>query len=169
MMALRKATLAARARRIKMVLLDVDGVLTDGGLYYTVEGHELKRFHAHDGYGIVRGREAGLSFGIISGRSTPIVDARARVLGIDDVMQGAADKVAALRTIQQRHDLGDDEFAFIGDDLFDIPLLKTVGLSAAPKNAIPAVKRAVHVVTRVAGGEGAVREFVDFILAHRGK
>ena len=159
--------IASRARRIKMVLLDVDGVLTDGGLYYTAEGHEYKRFHAHDGYGIVRGREAGLSFGIISGRTTPIVDARARVLKIDEVIQGMEDKVSALRQIQQRRAFADDEFAFIGDDLFDIPLLRTVGLSAAPRNALPAVKRAVHYVTKTGGGEGAALEFIDLILASR--
>ncbi|HUI10556.1 MAG TPA: HAD-IIIA family hydrolase [Bacteroidota bacterium] len=159
--------IGARARRVKMVLLDVDGVLTDGGLYYTADGHELKRFHAHDGYGIVRGRDAGLAFGIISGRSTPIVDARARVLKIDEVIQGAEDKVAAMRQIQRRTGLADDEFAFIGDDLFDIPLLKLVGLSAAPPNALREVRAAVHYVTRVGGGEGAVRDFVDTILSHR--
>ena len=118
----RDGSVTARARRIRMVLLDVDGVLTDGGLYYTAGGHELKRFHAHDGYGIQRGREAGLAFGIISGRSTPIVEARARVLKIEDVMQGAEDKVAAMREIQRRRGFTDEEFAFIGDDLFDIPL-----------------------------------------------
>jgi 3-deoxy-D-manno-octulosonate 8-phosphate phosphatase (KDO 8-P phosphatase) len=161
--------IGARSRRIKMVLLDVDGVLTDGGLYYTAEGHEFKRFHAHDGYGIVRGREAGLIFGIISGRTTPIVDARARVLRIDDVIQGMEDKVTAMRQIQERRGFSDDEFAFIGDDLFDVPLLKTVGLSAAPKNALPPVKRAVHYVTKTGGGEGAVREFIELILAHRNR
>jgi len=150
-----------------MVLLDVDGVLTDGGLYYTAEGHELKRFHAHDGYGIQRGRDAGLVFGIVSGRSTPIVDARASVLKIEDVVQGAQDKVAALRAIQRRRPFADDEFAFIGDDLFDIPLLKTVGLAAAPPNALAEVRRAVHYVTRARGGEGAVRDFVDLILSCR--
>jgi len=160
-------SVAARARRIRMVLLDVDGVLTDGGLYYTAGGHEMKRFHAHDGYGIQRGRESGLVFGIISGRSTPIVEARARVLGIEDIMQGAGDKVAAMRVIQGRRGFADDEFAFIGDDLFDMPLLRIVGLSAAPPNALPEVKRAVHVVTRAAGGEGAVREFIDVILKRR--
>jgi YrbI family 3-deoxy-D-manno-octulosonate 8-phosphate phosphatase len=151
-----------------MVLLDVDGVLTDGGLYYTAEGHELKRFHAHDGYGIQRGRESGLSFGIISGRTTPIVDARARVLKIEDVMQGAEDKVAAMREIQRRRGFADEEFAFIGDDLFDIPLLRIVGLSAAPPNALAEVRRSVHYVTRAAGGEGAVRDFIDLILLRRG-
>jgi 3-deoxy-D-manno-octulosonate 8-phosphate phosphatase (KDO 8-P phosphatase) len=152
-----------------MVLLDVDGVLTDGGLYYTAEGHEFKRFHAHDGYGIVRGRDAGLLFGIISGRTTPIVDARARVLRIDDVIQGMEDKVTAMRQIQERRGFADEEFAFIGDDLFDMPLLRTVGLSAAPKNALPAVRRVVHYVTKLGGGEGAVREFVELILASRNR
>jgi 3-deoxy-D-manno-octulosonate 8-phosphate phosphatase (KDO 8-P phosphatase) len=162
-------SVTSRARRIRMVLLDVDGVLTDGGLYYTAEGHELKRFHAHDGYGIQRGRESGLSFGIISGRTTPIVEARARVLKIEDVMQGAEDKVAAMREIQRRRGFSDEEFAFIGDDLFDIPLLQVVGLSAAPPNALAEVRRNVHYITRVAGGEGAVRDFIDLILARRGK
>ncbi|HEX7574628.1 MAG TPA: HAD hydrolase family protein [Bacteroidota bacterium] len=162
-------SVTSRARRIRMVLLDVDGVLTDGGLYYTAEGHELKRFHAHDGYGIQRGRESGLSFGIISGRTTPIVEARARVLKIEDVMQGAEDKVAAMREIQRRRGFSDEEFAFIGDDLFDIPLLRAVGLSAAPPNALAEVRRIVHYVTRVAGGEGAVRDFIDLILARRAK
>jgi len=166
-MARSRDAIGARARRVKMVLLDVDGVLTDGGLYYTAEGHELKRFHAHDGYGIQRGREAGLAFGIVSGRSTPIVDARARVLRIEEVIQGAEDKVAAMRQIQLRRHLADEEFAFIGDDLFDIPLLKTVGLSAAPPNALPEVRKAVHYVTRVGGGEGAVRDFIDLILGCR--
>jgi len=167
MMGRRRAPIGARARRVKMVLLDVDGVLTDGGLYYTAEGHELKRFHAHDGYGIQRGRDAGLAFGIISGRSTPIVDARARVLRIEEVIQGAEDKVAAMRSIQARRGFADEEFAFIGDDLFDLPLLRTVGLSAAPPNALREVLAAVHYVTRVPGGAGAVRDFVDCILSHR--
>jgi 3-deoxy-D-manno-octulosonate 8-phosphate phosphatase (KDO 8-P phosphatase) len=150
-----------------MVLLDVDGVLTDGGLYYSAEGQELKRFHAHDGYGIQRGRESGLVFGIISGRTSPIVDVRARVLKIEEVIQGAMDKVAAMREIQGRRNFSDDEFAFIGDDLFDIPLLRAVGLSAAPPNALPEVRRSVHYVTRARGGEGAVRDFIDFILKKR--
>jgi 3-deoxy-D-manno-octulosonate 8-phosphate phosphatase (KDO 8-P phosphatase) len=168
-MARSNTSVTSRARRIRMVLLDVDGVLTDGGLYYTAEGHELKRFHAHDGYGIQRGRESGLAFGIISGRTTPIVEVRARVLKIEDVIQGADDKVAAMREIQRRRGFGDEEFAFIGDDLFDIPLLRVVGLSAAPPNALAEVRRNVHYVTRAAGGQGAVRDFIDLILDRRGK
>ncbi len=160
---------ARRARRIKYLILDVDGVMTDGGLYYSADGVELKRFNAQDGYGIVRARECGLGIGIISGRETPIVAARARVLGIDDVYQGAADKVEAMREIQRRNFLKDEEVAYIGDDTFDLPLLKVVGLSAAPKNARPEVRRTVDYVTSAAGGDGAVRELIDFILSHRSR
>ena len=158
-----------RASRIKFLILAVDGVMTDGGLYYSADGQELKRFHAHDGYGIVLAREAGLGVGIISGRETPIVNARARVLGIVDVHQGIDDKVAAMREIQKKYRLAESEIAYLADDLFDIPLLRTVGLSGAPKNARPEVRRVVHFVTAAAGGDGAVREFVEFILGHRGK
>ncbi len=162
-----KKNAARRARRIRYLILDVDGVMTDGGLYYSADGVELKRFNAQDGYGIVLAREAGLGVGIISGRETPIVVARARVLGIDDVYQGAADKVAAMREIQARHNLADDEIAYIGDDTFDLPLLAVAGLSAAPGNARPEVRRKVDFVTVAPGGEGAVREIIEFILSHR--
>jgi 3-deoxy-D-manno-octulosonate 8-phosphate phosphatase (KDO 8-P phosphatase) len=158
---------AAKAAQIKYLLLDVDGVMTDGGLYYSAEGHELKRFDAQDGYGIVMLRDAGIDVGIISGRSTPIIDARAKVLKIADVYHGADDKVKAMREIQERVKLKDSEFAYMADDLFDLPLLRVVGLSAAPSNGRPEVRRAVDVVTSAHGGGGAVRELVDFILASK--
>ena len=150
-----------------MLLLDVDGVMTDGGIYYTADGAEMKRFNAQDGFGIVRARELGLKIGIISGRSTPVVDARARELKADEVIQGSTDKLAAMEEIRHRHRLEPDEIAFIGDDLFDIPLLQAVGFSAAPKNARPEVKKAVDFITPSSGGHGAVRELVEFILKHR--
>lgn len=162
-----KLNAAKRARGVRFIILDVDGVMTDGGLYYSADGVELKRFNAQDGYGIVRARECGVGIGIISGRETPIVAARARALGIDDVYQGAADKVESMREIQARYSLSDHEIAYIGDDLFDLPLLSVVGFSAAPRNARPEVRRKVDYVTTSAGGDGAVREFIDFILAHR--
>ena len=162
-----KLNAARRASRIRFLILDVDGVMTDGGLYYSADGVEFKRFNAQDGYGIVCARECGLGIGIISGRETPIVAARARALGINDVYQGAADKVEAMRAIQARYGLEDDQIAYIGDDVFDLPLLSVVGLSAAPKNARPEVRRRVHFVTSASGGEGAVRELIDFILSHR--
>jgi len=160
-----RAAITRKARRIKMLLLDVDGVMTDGGLYYSANGVEMKRFHAHDGYGVLRARQHGLKIGIISGRSTPIVDARAKALKIDEVFQDAMDKLTAMRDIQRRHGLRDDEIAFIGDDLFDLPLLNAVGLSVAPPNALPEVRRVVDHITRAAGGEGAVRELIDLIIA----
>ena len=162
-----RKSLGARLRRIKMLLLDVDGVLTDGGLYYSAQGVELKRFHAHDGYGVVRAFEQGLKIGLISGRTTPVVTARAAALGIDDVIQGMQDKVTAMRSLQEKYHFQDEEFAFMGDELFDMPLLRTVGFAAAPRNARPEVLRIVQYVTRAAGGEGAAREVIDLILAHR--
>jgi 3-deoxy-D-manno-octulosonate 8-phosphate phosphatase (KDO 8-P phosphatase) len=148
-----------------MLLLDVDGVMSDGGLYYSAKGVEMKRFDAQDGYGVVRAHEHGLRIGIISGRSTPIVDTRAKVLKVTDVYQSAEDKVEAMRQIQKRYGLVEEEIAFIGDDLFDLPLLNVVGFSAAPENARPEVKKSVDYVTAVRGGHGAVRELIDFIIA----
>lgn len=163
----RSRTLAVKARRVKLLLLDVDGVMTDGGLYYSADGVEIKRFHAQDGYGVVRAHEHGLRLAIVSGRSTPVVEARARTLKITDVFQNADDKVAAMRQIQHRDRLKDDEIAFIGDELFDLPLLRLVGLSAAPADARPEVRRVVDLVTAAKGGEGAVREVIDFIISHQ--
>jgi 3-deoxy-D-manno-octulosonate 8-phosphate phosphatase (KDO 8-P phosphatase) len=152
-------------RKIKMLLLDVDGVMTDGGLYYSADGIELKRFHAHDGYGIVQARQHGITLAIISGRSSTIVEARARVLEIDEVYLNAMDKVTPFRELQKKYGVTEEETAFVGDDVFDLPLLEIVGFSAAPKNAMAEVKRRVDYVTSVSGGNGAVREVVDLILA----
>jgi 3-deoxy-D-manno-octulosonate 8-phosphate phosphatase (KDO 8-P phosphatase) len=156
--------LAKKARRIKMLLLDVDGVMTDGGIYYSANGSEMKRFNAQDGYGIARAREHGLKIAIISGRTTPVVDARARDLSIDDLFQGADDKVSVMRELQKRNGFADNEFAFMGDDLFDLPLLTAVGLSAAPGDARPEVRECVDYVADAKGGHGAVREFIDLII-----
>ena len=162
-----KKKLGKKARQIRMVLLDVDGVMTDGGIYYSGDGVEMKRFHAHDGYGVVLARESGLKVGIISGRTTPAVEARMKDLQVDEIIQGSSDKVAALGEIKERHRLSDEEIAFMGDDLFDLPLLNIVGLSAAPRNARPEVREAVDVVTRATGGGGAVREFIELILKYQ--
>jgi YrbI family 3-deoxy-D-manno-octulosonate 8-phosphate phosphatase len=159
--------LAKKAKLIRMLLLDVDGVMTDGGVYYSADGVEMKRFNAHDGYGIVLARENGLKIGIISGRTTPLVEARMKDLNVDEVIQGSTDKVSALREIQKRHSLTDEEIAFMGDDLFDLPLLHVVGLSAAPRNARREVKDSVDYVAKADGGNGAVREFVEIILRYQ--
>lgn len=160
--------LAAKARRIKAILLDVDGVMTDGGIYYTAEGVELKRFNAQDGYGIARARDSGMLFAIISGRETPVVIRRARDLRITEIHLGRVDKLNVLREIQKEWRLDDTEFCFIGDDVFDLPLLEAVGLSAAPGNARPEVKRRVDYVCKARGGDGAIRELIDMILKHKG-
>jgi len=162
-----KRKIGKKVRRIKMLLLDVDGVLTDGGIYYSAAGAEMKRFNAHDGFGAVRAREHGLKLGIISGRQTSIVDVRAKEMGIEEVLQNASDKVAAMEQLRQRYGLEVDEIAFIGDDLFDLPLLQSVGFSVAPSNALPEVRKTVDYVTKSSGGNGAVRELIDLILKHQ--
>jgi YrbI family 3-deoxy-D-manno-octulosonate 8-phosphate phosphatase len=159
-----KTTLTRKLRRIKMLLLDVDGVLTDGGIFYSAQGTEMKRFNVHDGYGAVRAREHGLLLGIISGRQSAMVEARARDMHIVDVFQNAQDKVAAMEIVREKYGLAHNEIAFMGDDLFDMPLLKSVGFSAAPRNALAAVKAVVDHVTAVEGGQGAAREVIDLIL-----
>jgi 3-deoxy-D-manno-octulosonate 8-phosphate phosphatase (KDO 8-P phosphatase) len=163
----RNPNLPRKARRVRLILLDVDGVMTDGGIYYAPDGTELKRFNAQDGYGIRRAKEHGLMVGIISGRDVPAVDVRAHHLRLDEVVQGAADKLSAFREIQQRRSLDDHECAFMGDDLFDVPLLRVVGLSAAPRNAVHEVRRSVDLVTGCNGGHGAIRELIDFIIRCR--
>jgi 3-deoxy-D-manno-octulosonate 8-phosphate phosphatase (KDO 8-P phosphatase) len=162
-----RIALGPKLQPLKMLILDVDGVMTDGGLYYSADGIELKRFNAQDGYGVVRARDHGLHIAIISGRGSTIVEARAQVLQIADVYLNAMDKVGAFREIQRKHGYREQEVGFIGDDLFDLPLLNIVGFSAAPRNAQPQVRRAVDYVTEVDGGHGAVREVIDLILAHQ--
>jgi len=155
---------SARLRRIRMVIFDIDGVMTDGRIIYGSDGTEYKVFHAHDGYGITRGHEHGLLFGAISGRSSKVTELRMKRLGVTDVYQNAMDKVGACRRIMKKHRLAFDEICFIGDDEFDIDLLRKVGFSAAPCDAIGKVTREVNYVTRREGGRGAVREIIDMVL-----
>ena len=147
-----------------MVILDVDGVLTDGRIVYDASGVEHKCFDVHDGYGIDRAQKLGLKLAIISGRQSAVVTHRAGELAIGECHQGANDKVAVFGTIKSRYRLTDDEACFIGDDEFDLPLLRIVGWSAAPADAMPKVKREVDCVTKAKGGRGAVREILDTIL-----
>lgn len=164
-----QGVLKERAGGIRMVLFDVDGVLTDGGLYYGPAGVEWKRFHAQDGYGIRLAREAGIDVGIVSGRVAAAVTARARELQIDECHQGVVDKLAVLEDLRARRGFVPAQLAFMGDDLFDLPLLRAVGLAAAPADARPEVRRAVHLVTVARGGEGAAREFLDMLIGLRNR
>ena len=157
-------SLLSKLKRIRMILLDVDGVLTDGRILYGNDGTEYKAFDAHDGFGMERAMKFGLLIGLISGRKSPMVDRRAKELGIVDVYQNAMDKVAALEDLKRKYDLSDDRFAYIGDDVFDLPLLNKVGFSAAPNDAVKEVANAVQFRTRAEGGRGAVREMIDMVL-----
>lgn len=151
--------------KIKAILMDVDGVLTDGGIVYCSAGIELKSFDVKDGYGISLAQQQGMILGIITGRASEIVLRRAHELGITEIYQGAIDKRSSYEEFKQSHSLKDEEIAYMGDDMLDLPVLQSVGFAAAPQNAHPAVKMAVHYITKAEGGKGAVREMIDMILS----
>jgi 3-deoxy-D-manno-octulosonate 8-phosphate phosphatase (KDO 8-P phosphatase) len=159
--------LREKAQKIKLIILDVDGVLTDGSICYGTDGSrdvEVKAFHAHDGFGISRAVESGIPVAVITGRRSRIVERRAKELGIEDLYQGSEDKLPAYRKLKRRYRLADDEIAYMADDVTDLVLLNRVGLSAAPKSAVPEVRQSVDYVTSLGGGQGAVRELIDLIL-----
>jgi 3-deoxy-D-manno-octulosonate 8-phosphate phosphatase (KDO 8-P phosphatase) len=157
-----------RARRVRLVLLDVDGVLTDGKLYYFSDGSEGRTFHVRDGHGIAMARRAGLAFGILSGRSSKAVADRAAELGIAEVHQGVADKGARFREILERLGLDANEVCFVGDDIVDVPVLRRAGFAVAPADAEENAMASCHYATRAKGGEGVVREIVDLVLRAQG-
>lgn len=161
--------LLEKARKIKMLLLDVDGVMTNGQVLLTPEGEELKHFSIHDGFGIVCAMKAGIRVGIISGRSSPSLKLRCEELKIEDLYMDTMDKLPVLETIMGKYALSHEEIAFIGDDIPDLPVLQRVGLSAAPRNAHHHVKSRVDLLLKKAGGEGAVRELTDFLLVAQNK
>jgi len=154
---------------ISFILMDMDGVLSDGTLLYLPEGQVVKTFHAHDGFGVVRGREFGLKYGIISGKTAVVNKQRAERLKIEELYEGIDDKVAAYEEIRKKYGLKQENFCFIGDDVFDMPLLETVAFSCAPPEAIQEVKDSVHYVTKAGAGRGCVREVIDFVLRKQSK
>ena len=145
--------------------MDCDGVLTDGRLYFSERGEEMKVFHVRDGQGIVNWHDAGFRSGIISGRNSPIVEMRARQLGIEFVWQGRKEKVSAFNEILVAANVTADQVAFIGDDTPDAEVMPFVGLAVAVGDAHDTVKAASHYVTRLDGGRGAVRELIDLLLS----
>ncbi len=158
-----------RLKKIKMLLLDVDGVMTDGRIIFDSNGIESKFFNVKDGHGIKMLQRAGIEVGIISGRQSQVVANRAAELGIERVFLKALDKLVPYLTILADTGLADDEVAFIGDDLIDIPVLRRVGFAAAPADAIAEVFPFVHLVTKNRGGWGAVREISDLLLKSQGR
>jgi len=156
-----------RARSLSWILLDVDGVLTDGRIHVGPEGELFKSFHVRDGLAIKLARSAGLAVGILSARSSEIVERRARELDFNEIVQGREDKGAAFRELLDRHGLDPASVAYVGDDLQDLPVLGAAGLSIAPADAAPQVLAAVDFVTDATGGQGCVRELVERILVAR--
>jgi 3-deoxy-D-manno-octulosonate 8-phosphate phosphatase (KDO 8-P phosphatase) len=150
------------------VLTDVDGVLTDGTVLLLPGGGEAKAFHIRDGLGIVLAHRAGLKTGILSGRSSEVVEQRARELGMSVVRQGVADKGAALREILAAEGLQPHQVAYMGDDVNDLPVIDQAGLTAAPADAPLEVKARAYMITDRPGGQGCLREFLEAILRARG-
>jgi len=157
-----------RARQVRLLLLDVDGVLTDGTITYGTDGIETKSFHTQDGLGLKLLQESGVAAGIITARTSEAVLRRARELGFAHVVQGAADKLAAFEAILRETGLRPPQTAYMGDDLMDLPLLNRVGLATAPANAVVEVLQRVHYTSERSGGFGAVREVCDLILEAQG-
>ena len=157
-----------RAARIKLLLMDCDGVLTDGRIWLTDDGTDQKSFNTHDGLGLALLHRAGLRSGVISGRTSSGLEKRAGELDIEFVRQGDPDKVAAFEEILRAAGVGENEVAFVGDDLTDIPLMLRVHLAVAVADAVEEVRGAAHFVTRREGGRGAVREVIELILKSQG-
>jgi 3-deoxy-D-manno-octulosonate 8-phosphate phosphatase (KDO 8-P phosphatase) len=160
--------LAERCRALKLLLSDVDGVMTDGTVLLLPGGGEAKAFHVRDGLGVVLAHHAGLRTGVLSGRASETVERRASELGMAVVSQGVRDKLAELREILSREGLEAREVAYIGDDINDLPVLTEVGLSAAPADAPMEVRLQAFMVMDARGGRGCLREFIEAILRARG-
>lgn len=162
-------TLAQHCAPIELLLLDVDGVLTDGGILYTEEGVELKQFHVRDGNGLKLWERAGKQSAILTGRTSQVVEVRAAEVGIGRVIQGAADKLPAFRGLLPDTGLRPEQVCFVGDDLPDVPVLRQCGLAVAVADGCPEARAAAHYVTCLPGGRGAVREVIELILRCQGQ
>ena len=157
-----------RARRVKLIIFDVDGVLTDGGIYHGANGELFKRFHCRDGFGITLAHLCGLKSAIITGRTSAMTSYRAAELKISAVMQGQMNKRDAYKKIKEQFNLTDDEICYVADDVIDLPVFVQVGFRAAVGDAVPEVIERAHFVANNFGGHGAVREVVEFILKAKG-
>lgn len=154
-------------KEIKAIALDVDGVLTDGTFSWGPEGQEFKKFSFYDVMGISMGRKAGLIFALISGEDSSLIDHFANKMNIVDIYKGCKDKKAALKSFSEKYGLDMSQVCFMGDDVNDLNALGLAGLSAAPASAHESVKKKVMLITKSSGGQGAVRELVDLLLAKR--
>jgi 3-deoxy-D-manno-octulosonate 8-phosphate phosphatase (KDO 8-P phosphatase) len=162
-------TPAERAARVRLMILDVDGVLTDGRLYYGADGEAMKAFDVRDGHGIKLLRECGVDVALLTARQSQIVATRARELGVERVVQGATDKVAGLDRLSAEAGVNLQACGYIGDDWPDLAVLARVGFAATVADAAPEVRAAAHWITVATGGRGAVRELAEFILRSEGR
>lgn len=163
-----KSALAARFKRIQFLVCDVDGVLTDGGIWLDSLGHEAKVFSAQDGLGLSLARYGGLQTAFLSARESKIVNQRAQECGVQLVMQGKKQKGPAFHELCLQAKVSESATLYLGDDLMDLPVFARAGLAVAVANAVPEVKQAAHYVTRAAGGQGAVREIIERVLRAQG-
>jgi len=163
-----KIILQEKLRKIKMLILDVDGVMTDGNIIMDSEGREMKNFNVRDGHGLVMIQRHGIQVAILTGRTSAVVDHRARDLKITEVYQGALNKKEIFAQILQKNNLTPEVIAYLGDDIVDIPVLKLAGFSAAVADALDVVKKPVDYVTVNKGGQGAVREICEMLLIAQG-
>jgi len=154
-------------KELKLFATDVDGVLTDAGMYYGESGEELKKFNTRDGMGIKLLQAEGVKIAIITMEQTKIVARRAKKLGITEVFQGAKDKVSVLTHLSEKFNIPFEQMAYMGDDVNDVGALQAVGYAAAPADCVDPVRQMVHYICQKKGGEGAVREVIDMILAAR--
>ncbi|MBK1692908.1 3-deoxy-manno-octulosonate-8-phosphatase KdsC [Ectothiorhodospira mobilis] len=158
------ATLLERARAVRLLLLDVDGVLTDGSLFLGDDGQQYKAFHSRDGHGIRLLQDSGVGVGILTGRQSRVVEHRCRELGIAHIVQGRRDKLDALHGLLDAAGVSPEETAFMGDDIVDLPVMRRVILGLAVADAHPLVREQAHHVTTLGGGRGAVREACELIM-----
>lgn len=165
----RSKRLLGLAKRVKLLVLDVDGVLTDGSIILDDRGNEMKAFHVRDGHGITMLIKAGIPVALVTGRRSKAVERRARELGITDVFQKSYDKTLAFRELMEKYSLDASEVAYIGDDIVDIPVLRKAGFPVAVADAEEEVKAVALFITAREGGRGAVREFCDFLLKAKGR
>ncbi len=163
-----RKSLKERAKRIKLLILDVDGVLTDGSIIMDSHGNEIKAFHVRDGHGVKMAQKAGIIVAILSGRNSKVVERRAEELGITEVYQGIHKKSSVYETLLRKYNLSDENVAFMGDDIVDIELFKRAGLPAVPEDADNGVKKLAVFVSSKKGGRGAVREIIELILRSSG-
>ena len=158
-----------KIKKIKMIISDIDGVWTDGSFYKGTDGKEFKKFNINDGVGVAMAKAAGYKIALISGRYSPATEYRAKELNIEDVYNGGLNKIIAYEELKIKYNLSDSEIAYVGDDLIDIPVMEKVGAPIAVANAITSVKKISTYITKTAGGYGAFRESVSWIIDQQGR